>query len=272
MRTKEEAWSRGYGSRSAGFAFALSFVGSLLLLGCSPKVRHYSAREAVDAIQVKAAEVLTERGRAWINARTPQQKISFPAVIVVDRTNAAKPLMRIECMDPFGATHVLMMLDEKGELTLADYDQRQVYRQHGTWYGLPLARLPELLLGFSRLPDEGRVGEANSDGFLVRSGKNSFRFIMSWIDPGPRLALSGIEAELADPARGASSKYIVEYSHYLDKDDFYLPQDVKAQGFESTSAEPTIELSVAWRERRWNEKIPSGVFKLPSAIQGFSRQ
>ncbi|MBI3542423.1 MAG: hypothetical protein HY075_04000 [Deltaproteobacteria bacterium] len=223
----------------------------------------------------KAAEIRTERGRAWLSARTPEQKISFPAVIAVDRTDPGVPLLRIEAMDPFGATHDLLILDQHSQLTWIDYDQRVVYRVRRDWHGVPLARLPELLLGLAVLPKDGKVGAAGPDGFEARAGRNLFRYALEWIDPGPRLALGEVEGRLED-AKGRAQRYLVHYSHFLDKDDFYLPRDVSLAGFGAAGKDaehPSLELDVAWRERRWNEPVPMQVFAVPhGTVETFSKR
>src|SRR5581483_350083 len=144
-------------------------------------------------------------------------------------------------------THALILLDSKGQFTLNDYDQNQVTRLQDTWHGLPLSRLPELLLGITSLPENGVVSSAHDDSFEVRLGNRRFLYLMRWIDPGPRLALSGIEGENSE-----GKKYTVHYSHFMDKQDFYLPQEVQISG--------DIELKITWRERSWNEQIPARVF------------
>ncbi|MBI3555149.1 MAG: hypothetical protein HY074_02650 [Deltaproteobacteria bacterium] len=250
-----------------GLAAALTFEFS----GCATRTRLYSAREAVDAISKQSSQIHTERGRAWISARSPQQKISFPAVIAVDRTDPRRPLLRIEAMDPLGATHALLILDAHSRLTWVDYDARTIYEVRNYWYGIPLARLPELLLGFLPIPDDGKVGVADADGFEVRSGGNILRYIMSWIDPGPRLALSTIEGTV-HASGGKAEKYVVQYSHFLDKDDYYLPSDSKLLGYSEVAHGPSSEINVAWRERRWNETIPMQVFALPAGLEKFSRE
>ena len=250
---------------------AFLFVQLCVVSGCGPKTRLYSAHEAVEAITAQSGQIHTERGRAWISARSPQQKISFPAVIAVDRTDPKRPLLRIEAMDPLGATHALLILDTHSRLTWVDYDARTIYEVRHYWYGIPLARLPELLLGFLPIPDDGKVGAADADGFEVRSGAGTLHYIMNWIDPGPRLALGVVEGEIHAGA-GKTEKYVVHYSHYLDHDDFYLPGEVKLTGFSNGAPEATSEIEVAWRERRWNETIPMQVFALPAGLEKFTRQ
>lgn len=239
-------------------------------LGCTRHVRRFSPHEAVSALNKKSAAIQTVRGRAWIKAYGPQQKISFPAVIVVDRTIPQKPMMRIEASDPFGTVHGLMILDSDQRFTWIDFDQGRYYEMHSTWNGLPLAKLPELLLGVSSFSEvEHRFEGSSGDSILFRSPESTVSFLMSWIDPGPMLALSGLSGEFK------SQRYRVEYSHFLDKEDFYLPSNVVVKGYGATQhvgkpsdqsklgLEPDVEFDIRWREREWNAKIAPELFILP---------
>lgn len=199
------------------------------------------------------------RGRAWIKARGPEQKISFPAIVVVDRTDKTAPRLRIEAIDPFGTVHSLMILDRSQKFTWIDFDQRQIYRMHATWNGLPLAKLPELVLGLATATEQ----------------PSHIEYDMKWIDPGPRLALSGLTG-LIKTKTNASERYVVQYSKFLDKDDYYLPEDVVIKGYSGgvvTDAPPDVELSIAWRERSWNEPVPPELFVVPAtAVKGFQNR
>lgn len=199
----------------------------------------------------------TVRGRAWVKARGPELKISFPAIVVVDRSDKIAPRLRIEAIDPFGTLHSLMILDKSQNFTWIDFDQRQVYEMKSTWNGLPLAKLPELVLGIA----------------TVERPDPKIEYDMKWIDPGPRLALSGIVGTLKGP-RNVSERYVVQYSKFLDKDDYYLPEDIVIKGYRSSAITdaslPDIELSIAWRERTWNEPVPPELFNVPkSALKDF---
>jgi hypothetical protein len=260
--------------------FLLAALAATFLLGpgCAafrPKKRVFEAREAVSALETKAAEVRTVRGRAWVKAKSPQGKISFAAIVAMDRSDPDRPELRIQAVDPIGATHalLLMRLEEGGQkrlvLTWIDYDERRVSKVTTDWYGIPLSALPELLVGAPRPPKDGVVGSVEADAFEIRSGANTYRYQMEWIDPGPRLALSSVEATLKGP-RGRPERYAVHYSKFMDKDDLYLPQDVDVTG--STGAGKTdVDIGLNWRERRWNETIPPEVFQIPR-LEGFSAQ
>lgn len=267
-------------------AFALA--AALLATGCARKARPYTAHEAADALVKQAAQVRTARGRAWVSFRwrvegppgaaaPPQRKLSFPAIVAIDRDDATRPRLRIEAIDPFGSTHALLLLERDQRLQWIDYDRRAIAKARDIWSGIPLAKLPELLLGISTLPPDARVSSADAGGFEVRSGANLFHYEMDWIDPGPRLALAGIAGDL--PLGRKRERYVVRYSKYLDKDDFYLPQETEILGYSRPDGIPAtsgneradVELHLAWRERRWNEKIPDAVFALPkTGLEGFT--
>lgn len=186
--------------------------------------------------------------------------------MVIDRTDHAKPKLRIEAMDPLGATHALMILDEKRRFTWIDYDNRQIHEIRERWHGLPLAKLPDLLLGLAPLPEDGKVAAADADGFEVRTQGTLLKFFMTWIDPGPRLALSGIDGTVQ------AERYHVAYSQFLDNDEFYLPRRVKLESFTGTVSDPTIEMQIDWRERKWNEPISEQLFKIPANTRDFAKQ
>jgi hypothetical protein len=233
-----------------------------LLGACAHAPKPYSAREAVAALSAKAAELRTARGRAWISARVPEQSISFPANIAIDATNPSDPKLRLEAMDPLGATHALMVVSG-GRLTWVDFDNQRVYEMRERWHGIPVRQLPGLLFGASAPPDEGTVGAAGENGFELRTDGGTYRYEMRWIDPGPRLALEGIDARLLSGKK--EHPYGVRYSKFLDKPDLYLPQEV-----ELTAKE--VEIKLAWRERYWNEGVPAQAFVIPrAATEGFER-
>jgi hypothetical protein len=216
--------------------------------------------------------VRTVRGRAWVKAKSPQGNISFAAIVAMDRSDPEHPLLRIQAVDPIGATHALLILrpedgaKKRPVLSWIDYDERRVSKVRTDWYGIPLAALAELLVGISRPPKDGVVGSVEADAFQIRSGANTFRYLMEWIDPGPRLALSSVEATLKG-ARGRPERYAVHYSKFMDKEDLYLPQDVDVTG--STGPDKTdVDFGLNWRERRWNETIPAEVFQIPR-LDGF---
>jgi hypothetical protein len=234
---------------------------SFFLTSCSKKIRIFSAKEAVDALSVQAAKVQTVKGRAWVTAHSSDNKGSFPAIIAIDRTNPKKPLMRIEATDPFGATHALLILDKNMRFSWTDFDAKDTMSIKGNWHGIPLSRLPDLLIGISTLPEEGVVSSATEDSFEVRASQLSMVYLMSWIDPGPMLALNGINAEVDSIHK---EKYIVQYSHYLDKADLYLPQDVELSGYRGSIDKPQIEVKVNWRERKWNEPLSPDLFVKPN--------
>lgn len=249
-----------------------------MLVGCAHKVRSYSAHDAIDALSAQSGLIKTERGRAWVSVRMPEQKISFPAVVVVDRTDQIHPKLRIEAMDPIGSTHALMILDGGGKLTWVDYDARRISEMKDSWHGLPLVRLPELLLGISSIPSQGRVrafgGQPGESGIEVKIGKNLFRYHMEWREPGPKLALSGMVGEIFQG--NEREKYVVGYSHFLDKSDFDLPEKCELRGFTGgeaakSDAKASIEIDVDWRERQWNEAIAEQAFIIPPGVRSFSR-
>lgn len=232
------------------------------LSGCATKAKPYTADEAIAALTERASKVQTVRGRAWVKAKAPEQKISFPAIVAIDRTNPKAPKLRIEAIDPLGTTHSLMILEQNQKFTWIDYDRGESYVMQSTWHGLPLSKLPDLILGVATPPEGAKVISSGPDGFEAKLGPNTFAYDMRWIDPGPRLALEGVTGEVTGP-RGATERYAVEYSKYLDYDEFYMPEEVKLLGFTGGKSEPDLEIHVAWRERKWNEKIPDRVFVLP---------
>ncbi|MEW6055607.1 MAG: hypothetical protein AB1540_03260 [Bdellovibrionota bacterium] len=238
-------------------------------------MRPFSSQQAVEFLEKQSASIRTERGRAWIRMRSADQKLSFPAIIVIDRSNPVAPLLRIEAMDPLGVTHALMLLDSNRNFLSIDFDQRRYFSAQGTWYGLPLDQLPDLLLGLLALPGHHKLEQSDEQGFRVSSDHGRFRYEITWIDPGPRMALKKIDGEIERKA-GRKEKYIVEYSKYLDVPDFYLPQEVNLKSYSQASKpedQPDLEVHIAWRERRWNEEIPAQVFSLsPDFLRGFSKE
>lgn len=230
--------------------------------GCAKKIKPYTAEEAIAALTTRASKVQTVRGRAWVKAKAPEQKISFPAIIAIDRTNPKAPKLRIEAIDPFGTTHALMILEANQKFTWLDYDRNESHVMRSTWYGLPLSKLPDLILGVATPPESAKVVSSSEDGFESKVGDNTFKYDMTWIDPGPRLALEGLNGEVKKP-NGAIERYVVEYSKYLDYDEFYMPEEIKLLGFTSGKSEPDLEVQISWRERKWNETVPDRVFVPP---------
>lgn len=238
-------------------------------------MRPYTSKEAVAALKTLSDQISAIKGRAWLSLKTAETKISFPATIVIDRKT---PRLRIEAMDPFGSTHALLLLRPSAksaglDFTMVDFDHHEIYEARDSWYGLPLNQFPNLLLGLASFPDNGAVGAAGPDGFEIRSGKNTFRYAMTWIDPGPRLALESIEGEVLR-SRGAE-RYVVLYSKYLDKKDFYLPEVAEVKGYAvgASAQEPRVEVKITWRERDWNGEVSDKAFVFPEeALKGFSRE
>ena len=245
----------------------LSIVGCALLTfflvtGCTKKIK-FSSREAVDQIQAQVVDFKTVRGRAWVSAKSNDQSISFPAIIAIDRTNPKKPLMRIEGTDQLGATHALLVLEPSQKLIWIDFDHEERMVIPRQWAGIPVGDLPDLLLGAVRLPERGVVSAAGEDGFEVRSGQSSYQYGLSSIDPGPRLVLSSVRATMVDHtvAKGREAKYEASYSKFLERDQFYLPQEIHLMGEVVGGKQPgKLELKINWRERTWNEKIDAGIF------------
>jgi hypothetical protein len=234
--------------------------------GCAPKVKRFTSQEAIDALNKQASQVTSVRGRAWVSVKSERatgdkkaEKISFPAVVVVDRADPRNPKLRIEGMDPLGATHDLMVLDESSNLTWVDFDSKSISKIKEGWYGIPISKLPDLLLGIAHFGANAVTSAADADGFEVRAANARIRYLMRWIDPGPRLALDGIDATFND-----GKKYAVHYSKFLDKADFYLPQEAKVEGH---TGDAKVEINVAWRERAWNNIIPAQVFQIPESVR-----
>lgn len=176
-------------------------------------------------------------------------------------------MLRIEAIDPFGATHSLMILDAAQKFTWLDYDRNETYEMRSSWHGLPLAKLPELVLGIAAPPEGAHLAKADTpsgDGFVATLGRNTFKYDMTWIDPGPRLALKGLVGEINEGVP-RPERYVVAYSKYLDTAEFYLPEEIKLSGFSSaTLKEPDVEVQISWRERAWNEPVAPKIFVAPS--------
>lgn len=225
-----------------------------VVAGCARKVQPFSAKQAVEALEEQSSKIRSVRGRAWISARTPEGKISFPAVIALDR--GQPPRARLEAIDLVGTTHVLMVLDASSRFTWVDFDRGETTRMSGSWHGLPLGKLPDLLTGTATFPVNATIGSVKDDAFDVRTLSYSIRYLMTWIDPGPRLALNGVDGEVP----GRRERYVVTYSKFADTPDFYLPTVISVKGFQGGRSDPAMELEISWRERRWNENIPAEVF------------
>jgi len=258
--------------RNNPLAVIIAACAFLFLQGCARQARPYGAKEAVSALGEQSAKIQTMRGRAWLSAKIGENGGSFPALIAIDRQDLDKPKVRIEAIDPFGMTHALLILapQKTGEkepkpllLTWIDYDQKKITQIQNSWNGIPLAHLPELLIGLGAIPKSGKVGGANIDGFDVRTPeKDLIHYAMNWIDPGPRLALRQVDGTW----RGA--RFSVNYKKFLDKQDFYLPGEVEIKG----QAGQGVELNLAWRERTWNESSTEKAFEVPlRGLEGFSR-
>ena len=251
--------------RNNAFVFFICFSLILIASGCARKIRPFTADQAIEALENHSTQIHTERGRAWVSAQTPEQHGSFPATIAIDRTDPLHPQMRIEATDLLGSTHELILLSARGRLTWVDFDEHKIYFATDYWHGLPLVGLPDLLLGLADVPKTAKVSGVDADGFTARLGKTSIRYLMTWIDPGPRLALSGVEGEV-HPTRATTESYSVHYSKYMDTQDFYLPQEASLKGMRN--GQSMLELHVAWRERTWNEPIDSRAFVLPKSLIG----
>ncbi len=291
---------------------------TLAFSGCAHRKiqKPFTAEQAKQSLLEKSQKIQTVKGRAWLYIKTPQDTLSFPALVAIDRNNLKTPLLRIEAIDLLGATHVLLLLDSKEEFHWINLDKKERKKLKKDWYGIPLKYLPDLILGLAA-PSE--------TDHLVQ-------YEFEWIDPGPQLALSKIEGQIQPEllrlerkrveqppealARGSDAsgsnldttrsnvkatqyneKYIVTYTHFKDKADFYLANKVtlrvvsdlrpnlslaqqmssRPDWIRSRSHAPhvsapdvkapanppensKIEASIEWRERKWNEEIPSEAF------------
>lgn len=270
--------------------FLVFFIILTLFSGCSARVKRFTSKQAIDALNEKKGHIQSVRGRAWIsvtlernnnNNKGEDEGGSFPAVFAIDLSQKS-PKMRFEVIDPLGSTHLLVILKQYGsklKLYSFNFDEETYVEAQESWYGFPLEQLPSLLLGLGYFPQNGSVRSVSADtqsfSILNESTRASqkFEYTMRWIDPGPQMALDRFEGH-----SNQSASYIVSYSKFLDTPDFYLPKVVvlESQTQQSDRLKIKTEIKLTWKERRWNELSVSdadSVFSFPSELlKKFKRQ
>lgn len=249
---------------------------ALALSACSRPQRHVSSTEAVKEIEAQADKARSCRGRAWINVHSSSGSASFSGVVVIDRGKPGAPNMRIEALDPFGTLHHLFLVDgAKERLTWADFDRKRLREAQGRWHGVPVRLLPHLILGSlppTALKDLGYkdvvVGATppGQDAFVVQTDQGPIEYLLSWIDPGPRVVMSGLRTTVPQDG-GTEAEVSVAYGHFGDKKDFYLPQSM------GLTVALDFEMKASWREREWNKSADAALFSLtPAQTKGLVRE
>lgn len=165
--------------------------------------------------------------------------------------------MRFEAVDPFGATHALVVLDPQLKLTWIDFDRKESSSFVQSWHGVPLEWLPDFLLGIAPFPTDGKIIGKMDDGFSIRSKRAELTYHVYWGGANAPYALEEIQATHVDS--GADEKVFAEYSKFLGDDDHRLPARVEIMG--SEHGKEQIKILIQWRDRKWNENLPDALFQ-----------
>jgi hypothetical protein len=221
------------------FALTLIFASNFLfcgflLSGCAHKKTTTDINLVRTELDAQQTQVKTMKGRAWVTVRSQNGNgASFPVVVAIDRTSPEGfSKLYLEITDLVGETRSRVIIPAKEALVWEDFDapaELRIRRFKKTWRGLPVALLPEVLLGLLPKSAAGVIPEAQ------------------WIEPGPRPVLSNLKGKVE------GKDFEVNYKSYGDHLSFYLPNELDLKSTE-------VSLHLSWRERQWNVPLAPKLF------------